>query len=329
MWDSVGLDDLDGSTYEALVGLRQAGVEDLAAATGTSAGRVRTTIAGLVRRGLATRLPGQPARYAPVPPDLVAAELISAQERRHRQFRSHLQQLATAYAANPASRHPAELIEVLEGAQNVRSAFRRLQDDAVSQVRVFDRPPYFNSAGSGAFEVNEDELQALERSRVTYRVIYERDVLAEPGRMADVWAGVRQGERARLAGTLPLKLAIADDRIALVNSTSDFDAQTAYLVHPSALLDALIGFFEATWSRSVALNQPTPGTDRAPVADALTDERRDLVGMLAGGLTDEAMARALEVSVRTVQRHIHTLMDAVGAETRLQLGMELVRHGWA
>jgi DNA-binding NarL/FixJ family response regulator len=50
--------------------------------------------------------------------------------------------------------------------------------------------------------------------------------------------------------------------------------------------------------------------------------------MLLGGLTDEAMARALDISVRTEQRHIHTLMDAVGAETRLQLGMEIVRHGW-
>ncbi|MGY4919497.1 helix-turn-helix domain-containing protein [Streptomyces sp. 900116325] len=326
MWDAVGLGETEGRMYEALLDHRQASADDLAVATGVAPNQARQTVETLAHLGLATRLPGLPARYTPTPPDLVASDLLAAQERRQRRIESHLQQLARTYAARRGSRHPAELIEVIEGAPNVRGAFRRLQRSATEQIRVFDRPPYFNPGGSEAFETNDDELSNLDEARIAYRVIYARSALDIPGRMADVWAGVRQGERARIAPALPIKLALADDTVALINSTSDFGAATAYLVHPSALLDALAELFETTWHHAIALNQTRSGDHHE--VDAEDGRRIDLIGMLASGSTDEAVARAFGVSVRTVQRYIHVLMDEVGASTRLQLGMELVRRSW-
>jgi DNA-binding NarL/FixJ family response regulator len=41
---------------------------------------------------------------------------------------------------------------------------------------------------------------------------------------------------------------------------------------------------------------------------------------LVTGLTDDAVARRLAVSRRTVQRAVKDLMDAAGARTRMQLG---------
>jgi DNA-binding CsgD family transcriptional regulator len=222
-------------------------------------------------------------------------------------------------------RHPAELIEVLEGGANIRSAFFRIQREAEREVRVFDKPPYFNPTGADAFDTNPEEMESLERNRVTYRVIYERSAVELPGRLADIWQGIRAGEQARVADSLPLKLALGDDKVALINSTTDYHNQTAYQVHPSALLDALIQLFEATWHRSVALNQAPPAGDGT---DVLTPVRRELVGLLAAGATDETIARSLGLSVRTVQRHVHTLMSELGAETRFQLGMEAVRRNW-
>jgi len=324
VWDAVGLSEIEGQVYEALLARPQAGLDELTVILGTVAAvMVRKTLVELVRRGLASRLPGHPAKYTATPPARVAEDLLAEHELRQRRLQTHLQHLAAAYPAG-VRRHPAELVEVLEGAHNVRNAFRRLQRGARREIRVFDRPPYFNASGADSFEPNELELNVLDQSRLTYRVVYERAVLDVPGRMADVWAGVRQGEQARVASRLPLKLALADDDLALVNSTSDFDAATAYLVHPSAFLDALVEVFETTWTRSVALNRPN---SEATGSEPDDQARQNLIGLLAAGATDEVVARARGLSIRTVQRHIHTLMDEVGATTRLQLGMELVRRG--
>jgi DNA-binding NarL/FixJ family response regulator len=51
--------------------------------------------------------------------------------------------------------------------------------------------------------------------------------------------------------------------------------------------------------------------------------------LLLLGLTDAAAGAQLGVSLRTVQRRVAELMDEVGVTTRIQLGAEAVRRGWA
>jgi DNA-binding CsgD family transcriptional regulator len=52
-----------------------------------------------------------------------------------------------------------------------------------------------------------------------------------------------------------------------------------------------------------------------------------LLDLLSRGLKDEAIARHLGWSLRTVRRRVAGLMDDVGARTRFQLGAEAVRAG--
>ena len=98
----------------------------------------------------------------------------------------------------------------------------------------------------------------------------------------------------------------------------------AYVVHPSSLLDALITLFEAEWDRGMALSVDRP-VDDGPGPDAAS---RDLLTLLASGLTDEGIARSLGWSIRTTQRRIRALMDHLGAATRFQLGMSAYARGW-
>ena len=51
-----------------------------------------------------------------------------------------------------------------------------------------------------------------------------------------------------------------------------------------------------------------------------------LVELLELGLKDEAIARHLGVSLRTVRRHIAALMEVNGVDTRFQLGAALARQ---
>jgi DNA-binding NarL/FixJ family response regulator len=57
------------------------------------------------------------------------------------------------------------------------------------------------------------------------------------------------------------------------------------------------------------------------------NERLEILEGLMLGSKDEAMARQLGVSLRTVRRRVADLMTELGATTRFQAGMEAVRRG--
>ncbi|RZT83003.1 regulatory LuxR family protein [Micromonospora violae] len=340
MWRAVGVPEPDGLVYEALARRRQATLNDLLGDVALSPAQLRSALGRLVDRGLASRPPGRPARYAATSPDQVATFLIAEQERDLLRLRRHADELAKEIRQREGpGRHPAELVEVIEGVGNLRATLIRLQREARVQIRGMDRPPYLDNPAGG----NTEETRQLADRALTYRVIYDRSALAIPGRMAEIWRGVQSGERARVASNVPMKMLLCDDRFALIPVLAAGQlTDAAYLIHPSSLLDALGGLFEALWERAVALNRSVGGGRGGPPGptdggsgpsagehpDRLTDRDSELLGLLAGGATDERIARTLGWSVRTVHRHVHRIMAMVGAETRFQAGMEAVRRGW-
>jgi DNA-binding NarL/FixJ family response regulator len=62
--------------------------------------------------------------------------------------------------------------------------------------------------------------------------------------------------------------------------------------------------------------------------DQREEGQRDILELLMLGAKDEAIARHLGVSLRTVRRRVADLMDDLGTGTRFQAGMEAVRRGW-
>jgi DNA-binding NarL/FixJ family response regulator len=81
------------------------------------------------------------------------------------------------------------------------------------------------------------------------------------------------------------------------------------------LLDALVEMFWLLWDQAV------------PVVTAGMDplEAR-LMTLLAAGLKDDAIARQLTLSSRTVGRRVAELMDTLGARTRFQAGVHAQRR---
>ncbi|MGH3501835.1 MAG: TrmB family transcriptional regulator [Nocardioidaceae bacterium] len=329
MWDVVGVPEQEARIYEALVRRQHADAGTLADELSLSRHQVTRAMTHLASQGLTTRLPGRPAQFSAVAPDQAAGLLIADQERRLLELRSHAQSLAELHRrANVSWHHPADLVEVIEGGPNVARTFSRLQREAQQQIRGFDRPPYLANPVEG----NPEEDEQRDTRGITYRVVYDRSALAIPGRMADIWRGIHGGEQARV-GAVPMKMVLCDARAALIPAaTADYTAEAAYLVHPSSLLDAVSALFEATWDRAVPLNRaPSSYEDDGKEQGAGGGVRRDdadLIGLLAGGSTDDSIARALGWSVRTVRRHVRRLMVEVGAETRFQLGMEANRRNW-
>jgi DNA-binding NarL/FixJ family response regulator len=57
-------------------------------------------------------------------------------------------------------------------------------------------------------------------------------------------------------------------------------------------------------------------------------DTRNLLTLLAAGLTDDAIARSLGWSSRTTQRRLQRLMITLGASTRFQAALLATRRGW-
>lgn len=66
-----------------------------------------------------------------------------------------------------------------------------------------------------------------------------------------------------------------------------------------------------------------PSASRPP-----TPEEAKLLDLLREGLKDRAIARALGIGERTVQRRLSRLMSTLGAKTRFQAAINAVHRGW-
>jgi hypothetical protein len=216
--------------------------------------------------------------------------------------------------------HPAELVEVVTGPENIDVRVRRLQDEARTRICWFDRPPYVSTPGE-----NHDAERLRLKAGIAYRVIYDRQAIAVPGRLHnDILVSGQHGERSRVRPHLPIKMVMADESVAVIPiSSSPHVVDAAYVLHPSALLDALVTLFEAEWERAVpisaALSAPAPDVD---------PETTTLLTLLAAGQTDAGIGRALGWSPRTTQRRVQRLMTELNATTRFQAGMNAKARGW-
>jgi DNA-binding CsgD family transcriptional regulator len=211
---------------------------------------------------------------------------------------------------------PTHLVEVLTDREAIGRRASQLMRGASQEILMFDKPPYLGSPD------NPDEFDALARG-VRWRAVYSVESLDIPGQLASMESLRRAGERARVSAEVPIKLVIADRQLALLPGALDAPSMvnTAILVHPGSLLIALGMLFDSVWERGLPPNLSGAGT-AAETSDA---EDRSVLPLLAAGMKDEAIARQLGVSLRTVRRWISGLMNDYGVVTRFQLGMVAAR----
>ncbi|GAA1689172.1 hypothetical protein GCM10009745_37650 [Kribbella yunnanensis] len=214
-------------------------------------------------------------------------------------------------------------LELLTTYDAVQSVIDSVQTDAQHQVRAMTMgtimAPRKMQIVAGLFD-------ALKRG-VRYDVIYGAHVLQNEAALHMAQECIDAGEQARVFPRVPLNLTLVDHRWALVAARSP-DARpefVAMVVHESALLEGLEGIFEALWRIAVPITNTTELND---VDAGPSLETKRLLTYLSAGLTDESIAREVGVSERTIARRIGRLQEALGAQTRFQLGVQASRQGW-
>ena len=169
------------------------------------------------------------------------------------------------------------------------------------------------SQGPGHDEAVERQRSRLLASGRPLRSVFPQSVLESPRWSA--WAERRaaDGEQQRyLAGeAIPAGYGVFGGSAVLVSSGQE----DLLLVRDPSLVEVFTALFEQLWRRA------------EPALGAATPEEGRLLELLALGFKDEAIARQLGLSLRTVRRRIATLMVEHGADTRYQLGLAVGRLG--
>jgi DNA-binding NarL/FixJ family response regulator len=170
-----------------------------------------------------------------------------------------------------------------------------------------------------------DELSAVPplpsfEGQVRCRAIYEVRCAEHPVGAKTIEAAVEAGEEARLLPRVGMKMKIADDAIALLPLTPT-GMSGAMLIRSAVVVEALREYFELLWERAVPFGAAQP---QSP----LSDVQRNILALLAQGMTDENITRRLGLGLSTVQRNVTTLREALGARTRFAAGAAAVRRGW-
>jgi len=324
MLERLGVPADDNQVYLALLrspGLTRADVTEKA---GIGDGPARRALARLTELGVVSRLAGRPARYLAAAPD-TAVEVVLA---RYRQAAALARAEAELLFAAPPSADPLrgdDLLEFVAGPLAVRARLRQVLDTAERELLVLDRLP-----GSGAPDSGGDDWPDPGRRGVRGRRICSPDAWTRLGGAR----GGSGGTQVRIHDRLPTELVIADRAVALLPfAASSAGADGVLVVRSPHLLDALVLLFEMLWEASAPPGRQAVAGNPEGRFDEHINERIDerinerLLLLLAAGLKDEAIARQLGVSLRTVHRRTSDLLDHLGVRTRFQAGMRAAQQG--
>ncbi|MFI7054600.1 LuxR C-terminal-related transcriptional regulator [Streptosporangium canum] len=159
---------------------------------------------------------------------------------------------------------------------------------------------------------------------VRIRSIHAQSMVNDPliREFFQVWLAA--GIEVRVTPVVPTRMLIYDRQVAIVQSEPGDPAGGAVLIRGALLVRSLTALFETLWT-SASEPQDVP---RAASGDALTGQQTAVLRLLATGAKDEAIARTLGVSTRTVTRIVGELTALLGAGSRFQAGARAARLGW-
>lgn len=315
-WAAVGVSAFEERVYRAILHQPDAGAAGWALLAGASPARVREACNRLLGLGL-LQPPDSMGGLRAVDPRVAVRALIRRRETESELLAATAEEMGTAYEAGLLREEPSRLVEVASGEGAIAARLEELYARAEHEVCLFDTPPYL------APPAPQVDLQAdLLRRGIVSRGVYAATALEDPKVLSRAWNMVELGEQARVLPSVPLKLLVVDGRRAMLPLTaSAAGGYCAVVVWHSAVTEALQKLFELAWQQATPLGQPTGDGE-------LSEGEQTLIRLLAAGMKDEAVARHLGVSLRTLRRRVSELQERLGAASRFQLGARAAQRGW-
>ncbi|MFF5077605.1 LuxR C-terminal-related transcriptional regulator [Actinoplanes sp. NPDC000266] len=321
-WSATGLDPLAGRVLELLMTVRSADRDEMASAAGVSPSEAERALRLLVDASLASRIGGAAPRWAAAPPRPSLGALLARRRAELARVESLVERLSEAHEAVSGPR-ATDMVEVLTSEDEVQARYRQLLMGSSLEVLHLAKPPYV-TGGSASGEAAGMTPGVLMRS------VYETEGFTDAVSLMTALRGSSRGGELRLTSQIPVKLVIFDRAAALLPIKGDSPSSGSLVVHSPALVVALVALFESMWecAEPVSLSRRHDRPDGEIPASGRDLRTREILRMMAAGMKDETIARALNLSRRTVQQHISDAGSLLGARTRFQIAVLAAKRGW-
>jgi DNA-binding CsgD family transcriptional regulator len=280
------------------------------------------TLAELGMAHVSPHTPDGPATFQPTRPDLalqgVLAGILARLAADNDRLGAGYRELTALQARLDYNDRSSPLVEVTTSRREVLSWSQELinaahRDWMTLETFATDMP------------VTDDYIVApapAMKKSVRVRSIYDRAFTQSRVGTHIISSLLADGQQARVLAELPMKMQLADEICVLLPLTPT-GTGGAMLVHAQPVASALRQYFELLWERAVPY-----GCAAAAPDSSLTGRQREILGLLAQGLTDNAIASRLRCSTKTVRREAAAISARLGATSRFAAGVAARRRGW-
>ncbi|MER6298966.1 helix-turn-helix domain-containing protein [Kitasatospora sp. NPDC001539] len=333
MLELLGLDATAEAVYREMLTDPDGGVAELCHRLALPEPVVRAALHRLADLALLRASREQPGALRPVSPERGLDLLLRRQEeelaRRQQELAATKAAVARALAQYATLRAdtPTGGRERLIGLDAVQDKLEVLTARLTTEVLAV-MPGGAQSAASLAAARPLDE-DALARE-VRLRTIYQDDIHDDPRTLDYARWMTGLGGEVRTAPVLPPRMLVFDRSTAVVPIDPANTRAGALCTREPGIIASLVALFEQTWETAVPIAHDRDGAGDGLGADgsALSADERELLRLLSTGLTDEAAAKRLGISVRTVRRQMAVLMDRLEAASRFAAGLKTAQRGW-
>jgi DNA-binding CsgD family transcriptional regulator/DNA-binding MarR family transcriptional regulator len=324
-WQEVGLPASAGQVLQHLVTHPESTPTAIADELDLTVATVDRTLRLLGGELLVVRVGRRPARWSASPPRAAMEALLQRRRAELANVELEAERMQEEYAAHLDRRFASDQFEVLDTPQRVTARYEHLLRSARREVLHLVMPP------SVATSAHPDRMAAQAHAAslgVRFRAVYDVATFDGDLTLRTARAGLDFGGQVRLSKGLPMKLALFDDTAALMTISPDDPAAGSLVVYSPPLLRVLRALFEELWEHGA----PWPATSIE--ADPPSDEPQanprsvQVLRLMALGMKDDAIARVLGVSRRTVQQIVSDVGAELGARTRFQIALQAQAAGW-
>jgi DNA-binding CsgD family transcriptional regulator/sugar-specific transcriptional regulator TrmB len=317
---ALGLSQDADDVYRGLLAEPSFGVAELCVHLALSEERVRAALDELARISLLRTSRDAPERLRVVSPQVGLDLLLREQEQELARYKAAVSAAVAEYAdLSPDDiRENSERLVGLDAIQSRLEVLAgQLREECLSVMPGGAQSP----ASLDASRPLDEDAMARGISLLT---LYQESVRNDQATYAYARWRTERGVQVRTAPILPPRMLIFDRCVAVVPLDPADTKLGALCTREPAIVTTLVAIYEQAWHTAVPL-----GTLADPDTDTgLTPLDRDLLTLLAGGMTDDAAGHRLGVSGRTVRRQMAALMERLGAASRFEAGLKAAQRGW-
>ncbi|THJ68627.1 LuxR family transcriptional regulator [Arthrobacter echini] len=295
-------------------------------ALGLTLRRLDDAIDDLSRRRLLSHRADDVDGLIAVSPDVALADLVDSDERALQELktringqRREMSSLVPAFLEARKSALASTSIETLEDPHLIHRVLIDYGRDVTEKV-------YIAQPGQGSTaDVHEESVRKdleLLQNGVRRRTLYDTSTRDHVPTRKAVHAIAGGGGEFGVLPFIPLRILIFDEKLALLGRQQSRDDKAALVVRDSSLITIFTHLFDVAWEISEPFLAP-PRVD-----SPLNGLQRSILQGLAGGLSDESIARRLDINVRTCRRHIAFMLETLRADSRFQAALKARDAGW-